>query len=100
MFIIFTVCHHTVKNQLEAKDVLPNINRTQSAKSTEKFLFCIWLPWPLIFDLQTRASEDKTRLLCEFGANPFSGSRDISYTIKKPQTDGAKNRTFRSSLRG
>jgi len=33
------------------------------------------------------------------GANPFSGFRDISYTNKKTQTDGAKNRTFRSSLR-
>jgi len=25
---------------------------------------------------------DQTHLLCEFGANPFSGSRDISYTNK------------------
>jgi len=33
---------------------------------------------------------------CEFGANPFSYSRDISYTNKN---DGAKNKTFRSSLR-
>jgi len=43
------------------------------------------------FDLQTC-------LRCEIGANPFSVSRDILYTNKKPQTDGAKNRTFRSSL--
>jgi len=41
----------------------------------------------------------QTRLPCEFGANPFSGSRDISYTNKQTQTDAAKNRTFRSSLR-
>jgi len=40
---------------------------------------------------------DQTRRPYEFGANPFSGSRNISYT--KTQTDGAKNRTFRSSLR-
>jgi len=26
--------------------------------------------------------QDQTRLLYEFGANPFSGSRDISYTNK------------------
>ena len=38
------------------------------------------------------------RLPCEFGGNPFSDSRDISYTNKKPQTNGAKNKTFRSSL--
>jgi len=41
----------------------------------------------------------QTRLPCEFGANAFCGSGDISYTNKNPQTDGAKNRTFRSSLR-
>jgi len=40
----------------------------------------------------------KTRLSCELGANPFSGSQDISY-INKKVTDGAKNRTLRSSLR-
>ena len=43
-------------------------------------------------------ARDQTRLLCEFGANLFSVSRDISYTNKKPQTDGAKKGTFRSSL--
>jgi len=48
-------------------------------------------------DLQTRPSQGPKA--CEFGANPFSGSRDISDTNKKPQTYGAKNRTFRSSLR-
>ena len=41
---------------------------------------------------------DQTRPPCEYGANPFSGSRDISYTNKKV-TDRAKNRTLRSSLR-
>ena len=35
-------------------------------------------------------ARDQTRLPCEFGTNPFSGSRDISYTNKKPQTDGAQ----------
>jgi len=49
----------------------------------------------LIFKL-IRA-RDPTRLLCEFGTNPFSGSRDISYT--KQKSHSMKNRTFRSSLR-
>ena len=55
----------------------------------------------ITFDLEGTSLKVKvkvTRLLCEFGANPLSGSQDISYTNKKPQTDGAKNRTFRSSL--
>jgi len=55
------------------------------------FLFLVTLTFKLV------QAMDQTRLLCEFGANPFSGSRDISYT-KKRQTDGAKNRTFHSSL--
>jgi len=29
------------------------------------------------FDLQIRPSEGQTRHPCEFGTNPFSGSRDI-----------------------
>jgi len=31
-------------------------------------------------DTQTPQARDETRLPCEFGANPFSGSRDTSYT--------------------
>jgi len=30
-------------------------------------------------------AKDQTRLPCQFGANPFSGSRDISYTSKKTE---------------
>jgi len=45
----------------------------------------------LTFEL-IRAS-DQTRLACEFGANPFSGSRDISYTSKKV-TDIAKRTLY------
>jgi len=56
-------------------------------------------PVTLTFDIQTRPSKE-TRLPCEFGANPFSSSRDISHTNKqKKVTDSAKNRTLRSSLR-
>ena len=37
-------------------------------------------------DFKTRPSEGQTRLLCEFGTSPFTGSRGISYTNKKSQT--------------
>jgi len=37
-------------------------------------------------DIQTRPSEGSTHLPCEFGANPFSGSEDITYTNRKSQT--------------
>jgi len=54
----------------------------------------------LTFDqnIQTRLSKGpNTSLPCEFGANPFSCSKDISY--KQKVTNSAKNRTLRSSLR-
>jgi len=57
-------------------------NRTQAAEGAKNAIFCPWWPWPLTFKL-VRAT-DQTRLPCEFGPNPFSGSRDISYTYKKP----------------
>jgi len=73
--------------------------QTQTARRLPKGLknavFRSWWPWPLTFKL-VRA-RDQTRLPCEFVANPFGGSRDISYTNKKSQS--AKNRTLRSSLR-
>ena len=50
----------------QSKDVLPYINRTQVAE--------------IDLDLQTHAARDQTRLPCEFGAIPFSGSRAMSYT--------------------
>jgi len=40
---------------------------------------------------------NQTHLPCEFGANPFRSSRDISYTNKKV-TDSNKNKTSHSSL--
>jgi len=80
------------KYKPEAKDVSPNINRTQAAERAEN---AVLSPVTLTFDLQTRPiARDQTRLPCEFGANPFSVSRDISYTNKEPQTDGAKLRIF------
>jgi len=44
---------------------------------------------PFTMTFKLIRARDQTRLHCEFGANPFSGSRDISYTTKK-QTDGTK----------
>ena len=44
--------------------------------------------WPpkLTFTLKLVRARDQIRLRCEFGANPFSSSRDISYANKKSQT--------------
>jgi len=56
--------------------------------SSKSCLHSLLPPEPLTFKL-VRA-RDETRLPCEFGANPFSGSRDISCTNKKLQTDDAK----------
>jgi len=53
------------------------------------FLILVTLTFDL--DLQTRSSEVPNTS----SANSFSGYRDISYTNKKTQTDGGKNRTFR-----
>ena len=64
--------------------------------------FCPRWPWPLTLTLTLTFKlilvRDRTRLPCEFGANPFSGLRDISYT-KKKVTDSTKNITLCSSLR-
>jgi len=60
--------------------------------------FLSLVPWPLTLTFKFVQARDQTHLPSEFGANPFSSSRDISYTNNKLQTDGTKNRTFRSSL--
>jgi len=44
-------------------------------------------------------ARNQTRLPCEFGANPFSGSQYISYANKKTTDWRRQNRTFRRSLR-
>jgi len=51
-----------------------------------KLCFCPLWPWPLTLTFELFRARDQTRLPCELGANPFSGSRDISYTNKKSQT--------------
>ena len=78
---------------------LPNINRTHAAERAQNAIFCPWWPWHLTLMHKLDLARDQTHLQCKFGANPFSGSQDISYTNKKPQTDGTKNRNFCSSLR-
>jgi len=57
--------------------------------------FDLW-PWHYL----TCPSEDQTCLPCEFGAKPFSRSRDIWFTTKKQtkKSDSAKKRTLRSLL--
>jgi len=80
---------------------LPNINRTKAAGRAKMpfFVPCDLDLWSLTLTFKLFRARDQARLPYKFGANPFSGSRDISYTNKKPQTECAKNRTFRSSLR-
>jgi len=59
--------------------------QTQTArrppKGPKNAVFCPWWPWHLTF--KRVYARDQTCLPCEFGANPFSRSRDISYTHKK-----------------
>jgi len=72
----------------------------QAAEMAGKMaFFCPWWPWHLTLTFKLVCARDQTCPPCEFGENMFSSSRDISYTNKEPQTDGAKNRTFCSSLR-
>jgi len=64
--------------------------------------FCPWWPWPLTLTLKLVRARDQTRLHCEFGANPFTVSRDIGKQTNKKYaktktrrvTDCAKNRTL------
>jgi len=64
--------------KLEAKDVLPNKLYAARRKGRDMpFLSLVTLTFKLV------QARDQTCLPCEFGANPFSSSRDISYTNKK-----------------
>jgi len=84
--------------KLEAKDVLPNKPPRRPLKG-QKMPFSFLVTFT--FDLSPRPGfvlKPKPRFWGKLNRNRNVGSRDISYTNKKPQTDGAKNRTFRSSL--
>jgi len=88
------------QDELETRDVLPNINRTQAA---EKCRLLLWWPWPLS-DLRpwhSNSFERGTKDVCGVDlAQIRSAVPEIFHTqTKKTKTDGAKNRTFRSSLR-
>jgi len=46
--------------------------------------------WPLTLTFKLVRARDQTCLPCEYGANPFSGSRDISYINKTRGWKGQK----------
>jgi len=69
--------------------------------SAKNPVLCPRWSWLSTLTFKLFPARDQTRRPSEFGVNPFSGSRNISYTNKKV-TDSAKNRTLRkirSSLR-
>jgi len=74
---------------------------TQAAKWDKKCRVLSWWSWPLTLTFKLVRARDQTRLPCEFGTNPFTGSHDdsgdISFTNKK-LTDSAKNRSLHSLL--
>jgi len=67
------------------KDV--KLQPTQTAhrppKGRKNAIYCSCWPWSLTLTFKLVQVRDQTRLPCEFGANPFSGSQYISYTNKK-----------------
>jgi len=103
----FTMLYWCAKNKqntlkLEVKDVLLNINRTQDAKKGRKTVF---VPgdlnlWHLTLTFKLVRARDQTRLPCEFGANPFSGSRYISYTNKNTDWGRQKQNLPQFTARG
>jgi len=78
----------------EAENILPNINRTQATKRAENAVFCDLWPWPL--------NSSKWHVFRVNLVQIRSAVSDIFHTqthTHKTQTDGAKNRTSRNSLR-
>ena len=65
----------------------------EAAERAEKW--CFFVPddfdlWSLTLTFKLVRARNQTRLPCEFGANPFSSSRNISQAYKKVR-DSAKN---------
>jgi len=81
--------------ELEAKDVLRNMNYTHAAERAKKCLFCLWWPWPLTLTFKLVRARDQTCFPCEFGTNLFRCTQGIS---NKQKSHSAKNRSLRSSL--
>jgi len=75
---------YKIKRKLEATDVLPNTDRRKGQNA----VFCPWWPWPLTVKLSQ--ARDQTRFPCEFGAYPFSNSRDISHKQKSHRLTAPK----------
>ena len=97
---VYTTKHvmwDNIRTKLRAKDVLPNINRTQAAERAEK---CHFVPSDL--DLRPSNSSNRgtknTSSVWTWHKSVQRFPQGISYTNKKPQTDSTRNRTFRSSL--
>ena len=68
---------------------------------TQQFsVFCPWRPWPLTFDLALQAPQSEGSNTSSMWIWRKSVQRFPRYFIhkQKTQTDGATNRTFRSSL--
>jgi len=85
------------KQKLEAKDVLFYINRTQATERAENVIF---VPVTLTYDLERQTHPSKRSNMSSVWIWRKSSQRFLRYFMykQKPQTDGAKNRTF-SSLR-
>ena len=91
------------QDELETRDVLPNINRTQAAERAEKCRLLLWWPWPLT-DLRpwhSNSFERGTKDVCGVDlAQIRSAVPEIFHTqTKNKDWRRQKNRTFRSSLR-
>jgi len=65
----------------------------QADEKAKKCHFFPWWSWPLTLTFKLVRARDQICLPCEFGANPFSGSQDISYTNKQV-TDSAKIESY------
>jgi len=81
--------------KLEAKDVLTNISRPPRAKKC-RFLSLATFPLTLTFKL-VRARDQN--VFCVNVAHIRSAVPEIFHTQTKKVTDGAKNKTLRSSPR-
>jgi len=86
------------KHKLEAKYVLPNISRMQTVKRDEKCRILSLVNLTFDFDLQTRPSEGPNTSLVWIWRKSVQRFRRYFIHKQKTQTDGAKNRTVRSSL--
>ena len=90
------------EKKLEAKDVLPNVNRTQ-AERTKNAVFVpgdlyLWRS-TVTFKLSERGTKHIFRVNLAQIRSAVPIPRYFIHKQKGPQTDCAKNRTFRSSLR-